>query len=200
MPAANNQRRPNILRRNPKRSLASVVGAGAAAALLVLIPKEESGRTVEAKIEGGTVVTTNVRGDQHRTAYRDIVGVVTICDGDTANIRMGMTVSEQECRERLEQQIINHAEPVMACVPALREPHHQNQLIASVSLAYNIGTGNARTRRGGFCGSSVARRFNAGDWRGGCDAFLVWNKAGGRAIRGLTLRRQRERITCLRGL
>jgi len=69
----------------------------------------------------------------------------------------------------------------------------EQQLIASVSLAYNIGTG-------GFCRSTAARRFNAGNWRGGCDAFLMWNRAGGRVVRGLTLRRQRERAICLTGL
>ena len=50
------------------------------------------------------------------------------------------------------------------------------------------------------CRSTAARRFNAGDWRGGCEAFLMWNKAGGRPVRGLTLRRQRERALCMKGL
>jgi lysozyme len=62
-----------------------------------------------------------------------------------------------------------------------------------VSLAYNIGTG-------AYCRSSVDRQFDAGNWRAGCDAMLKWNKAGGREIRGLTQRRQRERAICLRGL
>lgn len=46
----------------------------------------------------------------------------------------------------------------------------------------------------------AARRFNAGNWRGGCDAFLMWNRAGGRVVRGLALRRARERALCLKGL
>jgi GH24 family phage-related lysozyme (muramidase) len=28
----------------------------------------------------------------------------------------------------------------------------------------------------------------------------MWNKAGGREVRGLTLRRKRERVECYRGL
>ncbi|MGO7237622.1 glycoside hydrolase family protein [Rhizobium brockwellii] len=28
---------------------------------------------------------------------------------------------------------------------------------------------------GGFCGSTVARKLNAGDIRGACDAFLMWD-------------------------
>lgn len=191
-------RLPATVRRNPKKTLAGVLGVPAAAALLVLIPAEESGRVVTTKVVGNEVVATNVRGNQHRTAYRDVVGVVTICDGDTHNVRMGMVETEAGCRERLEQQIINHAEPIMRCVPALRQPNRQNQLIASVSLAYNIGPGRVGGR--GFCGSTAARRFNAGQWRAGCNAFLNHNRAGGRVLRGLTLRRQRERTICLRGL
>lgn len=47
---------------------------------------------------------------------------------------------------------------------------------------------------------AAVRRFSAGNWRGGCDAFLMWNKAGGRVVRGLSLRRARERALCLKGL
>jgi lysozyme len=58
----------------------------------------------------------------------------------------------------------------MQCVPGLKD--RPNQLAASVSLAYNIGTA-------AFCRSTVARRFNADQWRAGCDAFLAWRYAGG---------------------
>ena len=48
---------------------------------------------------------------------------------------------------------------------------------AATRLSFNIGVV-------AFCRSTAARRFNAGDWRGGCDAFLAWNKArvGGRLV------------------
>ncbi len=76
---------------------------------------------------------------------------------------------------------------VRRCAPV---PMYQHEFDAAGSLAYNIG-GKA------FCGSTVARRFNAGDYAGACDAFLMWNKIQGRAQRGLTLRRERERAMCL---
>lgn len=155
-----------------RKTLAAIVGATAAAILYVSIPEDE--------------------GTRHQ-AYRDIVGVWTICTGDTEDVRPGQVASKAECEARLERQLIAHAEPVMRCVPTLREDGRDHQRAAAVSLAYNIGTG-------AFCRSTAARRFNARDWRGGCDAFLMWNKAGGRVIRGLVLRRQRERAICLRGL
>lgn len=181
-------------RGNVRRGLVAIgVSAPVAAALFVLVPQEESGRVVDAKVVDGGVVVEHVKGAEHRTAYRDIVGVLTICDGDTANVRPGQVASREECLDRLERQLIAHTQPVLRCVPGLRDPARGNQLLASVSLAYNIGPA-------GFCRSTAARRFNAGQWRAGCDAFLMWNKAGGRVVRGLTLRRQRERAICLRGL
>lgn len=185
---------PEQTRRAPKSALVALVGASAAAALAVMIAKDESGRTVDASVsrDGGLVVE-HVSGPQYRRAYADIVGVWTICDGDTKNVRPGMVETEAGCTARLERQLVAHAKPVLACVPGLQHPSRQNQLIASVSLAYNIGTS-------GFCRSTVARRFNAGNWRGACDAMLMWNKAGGRVVRGLALRRERERALCLKGL
>lgn len=181
-------------RRAGRKTMAGAgIGLTAAALLFTIVPLEESGRVTKTSVVNGEVKVEHVRGPEHRTAYRDIVGVWTICDGDTKDVRPGMVETREGCARRLEEQIVAHAEPIMRCVPALRRPDRQYQLAASASLAYNIGTS-------GFCRSTVARRFNAGDWRGGCDAFRMWNKAGGRVVRGLSLRRDRERAICLRGI
>jgi lysozyme len=178
----------------PKSPLVALVGSAAAIALATLIPHDESGRKVEASItDDGALLVEHKSGPQFLKAYADIVGVWTICDGDTKGVRPGMVETEAGCTARLERQLVAHAKPVLACVPGLSAAQRQNQLVASVSLAYNIGTT-------GFCRSTAARRFNAGQWRGGCDAFLMWDKAGGRPVRGLTLRRERERALCLKGL
>lgn len=122
------------------------------------------------------------------TPYRDIVGVMTVCTGET---RVAMRrYTARECRAMLEEAVRGtYGAGVLACVPALaRRPH---ALAASISLAYNIGTA-------AFCRSTAARRFKGGDWRGGCEAFLLWTKAGGRTIAGLVNRRRDERALCLR--
>jgi len=155
-----------------KGALVALLGGIAATGLLVTIPEDE--------------------GTRYK-AYRDIVGVWTICQGDTKNVAPGMIETKEGCQKRLEQQLLAHAKPVMACTPRLREEGRDYQRWAAVSLAYNIGTG-------AYCRSSIDRHFDAGNWRAGCDAFLKWNKAGGKVVRGLTLRRQREREICLRGL
>lgn len=180
-----------------KKTLTAVLGGGAAAAaaaasLFVMIAEEESGRVVKARVaDDGAVVLEHVRGRQWLVAYLDSVGVATICDGITRGVRMGQKRTPAECTALLERELVIHAEGVMACTPNLKG--RPNQQIAAVSLAYNIGVG-------AYCRSSVDRHFDAGRWRQGCDAFLMWNRGGGRVIRGLTLRRQRERAICLRGL
>lgn len=161
-----------LAKRAPAAGLVALVGTIAAGVLFTTIPKDEG---------------TELR------AYRDIVGVWTICNGDTRNVRPGMVETREGCRKRLEQQLIDHAAPVLACVPALKEAGRDYQRAAAVSLAYNIGV-NA------YCRSTSAARFRVRDWRGGCDAMLKFNRAGGRVVRGLQLRRERERAICLRGL
>ncbi len=121
--------------------------------------------------------------------YRDIVGVWTVCTGETRAAMRRYT--QEECRALLETAIRStYGAGVLACVPALdRRPR---PLAAAISLAYNIGVT-------AFCRSTVARKFRAGDWRAGCDAFLLWNRAGGRVIPGLVERRRSERTLCLEG-
>jgi lysozyme len=69
-------------------------------------------------------------------------------------------------------------------------PLHQHEYDAFLSLSYNIG---ARA----FCNSTLVRKLNAYDYKGACDEILRWNKAGGRVINGLTIRRQKEHQQCL---
>lgn len=152
-------------------ALVALIGTAGASILLITIPEDE--------------------GTRYK-AYRDIVGVWTICQGDTKNVRPGMIETREGCERRLEQQLIAHAGPVLKCTPWLAGEGRDYPRAAAVSLAYNIGTS-------AYCRSTAARRFNAGDWRGGCDAFLRWTKAGGKEVRGLRLRRERERALCLTG-
>lgn len=161
-----------------QKTLAGVVGAAAAAMIVAVLSREESS------------------GKQYLSVYIDSVGVPTVCDGLTSDeqgrpFKLGQRFTPERCVEMQEHAYVTHALPVMRCVPGLKG--RTNQTVAAVSLAYNIGPT-------AFCKSSVARHFNAGRWREGCDGFLAWNRGGGRVIRGLTLRRQRERAICLRGL
>jgi lysozyme len=187
-------------------TLAAIIGFAAAAIALTIVPKDESGRTVDVTIaDDGTAKVRHVSGRQYLQAYLDVAGIATACDGiirvDGRPVRLGDVFTPDQCAGHLERELIAHAQGMMRCTPAFRS-HPDKEAIgptlaAVTSFTYNIGVG-------GYCGSTAARRFNAGDWRGGCEAMMMWNKArvNGRLqpVRGLTLRRERERVLCLRGL
>lgn len=123
-------------------------------------------------------------------AYPDIVGVWTICYGETRGVKPGDTATLADCQARLAVAVGEYEAGIRKCLPArLPDPTRA----AFVSAAYNIGTG-------AFCRSSMSRRALAGDLRGACDALMLWNRAGGREVRGLTDRRAAERALCLSGL
>ena len=121
-------------------------------------------------------------------SYPDIVGTPTICYGETKNVKLGQKATKEECDAKLAARLVEFNNGVNSCVTwNLRD----NERAASVSLAYNIGVD-------AFCKSTVVSRFNAGDKAGACDAFLMWNKAGGKVVQGLVNRRQKEREMCLK--
>lgn len=123
------------------------------------------------------------------TAYRCPAGVPTIGWGETLNVKDGDTWAQEQAdavlRQRVGQFILA---TLKRCPQLLHEP--PERLAACVSLAYNIGTG-------AFGASGVCRKTARRDFTGAADAFLLWNKGGGRVLSGLTLRRQAERLTYL---
>lgn len=179
-------------------ALLALIGLPAAVVLLMEVPREESGRTVRAEIDAaGSVRLEHVSGRQYLRAYLDIAGIPTACDGITRGVRMGQVYTEAQCTAKLIEEIEIHARGALRCAPSLARPGRDYQRAAAISITFNIGVG-------GFCGSSIRRAFEAGDIEYACDRFLPWNKARVRGslrpVRGLTLRRQREREICLTGL
>lgn len=123
-------------------------------------------------------------------AYRDAIGVPTICYGETRGVHLGEHKTKSECDAMLLARLNEFAGHVEACV---KRPMPDKVEVAFVSLAYNIG-------EGAFCGSSVARLYNAGEGRAACDAMMRFNRAGGHVLAGLANRRKEERKLCLEGL
>lgn len=124
-------------------------------------------------------------------AYRDIVGIPTVCFGETRGVKMGDRYTLDECKVMLGDGLVEFERGMRAC---LKNPDAipDKPYVTFLSLSYNIGTR-------AFCGSTVARRANAGDIRGACNAIPMWNKAGGRVVKGLVNRRAEERQICLEG-
>ena len=146
-------------------------GGAVAAAAIALVATWEGARTV---------------------AYRDVVGIPTVCFGETRGVKMGDRYTLDECRVMLGDRLVEFEQGIRKC---MSDPDKvpDSVYVASLSLAYNIG-------EGAFCKSTVVRRINVGQWRDACNAFLMWTKAGGRTIKGLVNRRKAERAYCLKGL
>lgn len=59
------------------------------------------------------------------------------------------------------------------------------RLAAIIDFTFNLGAGNLRS-------STLRRKIDAGDWLAVPKELRKWNKAGGRILRGLTIRREAE--------
>jgi lysozyme len=122
-------------------------------------------------------------------AYRDIVNVLTIGYGHTANVTPGQTITQAEADALLESDLVNEFAPgIETALAGL--PCTDNQFGALVSLAYNVGLGAIR-------GSTVIRLHRAGDYDTASNAFLMWDRAGGKVVPALLRRRGEERALYL---
>ena len=96
-------------------------------------------------------------GTVQRT-YRDPIGIITACTGHTGpELQMGQTFTREQCDDMLAKDLLQHA----AALDCIKTPMADGQKAAFLSFAFNVGNG-------AFCGSTLARKANAGDMRGAC--------------------------------
>jgi lysozyme len=129
---------------------------------------------------------------KRNNAYRDIVGVWTICYGHTRTAGPGQYKTDAECKALLVKEIAEYRDKWMGYVKEKAQTYWlpPTRKAAYTSLAFNVGWHGAGT-------STATRRLNAGDIAGGCEAISWWNKAGGKVVRGLVRRRTEEVALCL---
>lgn len=121
------------------------------------------------------------------TPYTPVPGdVPTVGFGRTTDVKPGKTTVPRELIALL-QDMEGRKAAIAGCVTV---PLHQHELSAYMSLTYNIGTR-------AFCGSTLVKRLNAGDYAGACQAILMWDKFKGKPLRGLTVRRKAEYKQCM---
>lgn len=124
------------------------------------------------------------------TAYQDVVGVWTICDGLTEGVKKGDKRTPAECDAALEAGIARYERELDRCLTAEVPPRSK---VALLSWAWNVGTGAA-------CRSTLVRLANAGQIEDACRQLPRWNRAGGKVVPGLVKRRAAEMSMCLDGL
>lgn len=118
-------------------------------------------------------------------AYKCPAGVWTIGFGHTGpDVYAGLEINERVAEQLLIGDLLKFEHGVEELLDGV--PASFNQFSAMVSLAYNIGLG-------AFAKSSVLRHHRQGNLPIAAEAFLLWNKAGGAVLPGLTRRRMAER-------
>lgn len=111
------------------------------------------------------------------------IGYGTTSSAGVGKIKKGMSISEVQAESMLVRSLDAYE---LAVMHALNKPPTQHQMDALVSFAYNVGITNMKR-------SSVVKYLNAGEPTKAAMAFLLWNKAAGRVMPGLTRRRAAER-------
>ena len=120
-------------------------------------------------------------------AYKDIVGIPSICFGETLGVKMGDYKTDEQCEQSLAKELSSYNKAMKKHVKVSLQPYEE---VAYTSFVWNLGETN-------FKSSTMLKKLNAGDHLGACNEFPKWNKAGGVEVKGLTNRRLAEREVCL---
>lgn len=129
-------------------------------------------------------------------AYRDPVGIPTICFGSTRGVHLGDVATPEQCRALLTAEMLESINVVDRCVPDLPAP----VLAAFADAVFNLGPAIACNH----AGSTAARKLSARDFAGACQELPKWDKArmpgiGLVPLPGLSKRRADEMAVCLGG-
>lgn len=165
------------------KTATTVGGAGAIACCVAFLPAWE--------------------GTDH-VAKRDMIGTghpITYCHGQTdefGKVKVGTRFTDAQCDDLLAQSLPKYLTPLQKCVKVALP---DKSMAALLDAAYNAGPA-------AVCKSSMVRLMNAGDIRGGCNAFQGWYvRSDGQVRKGLVARRsgigdgrKSEKQLCLEGL
>lgn len=139
----------------------------------------------------GVLVSHFEPGKDRGKPYIDPVGVLTVCDGHTgSDIDPKRIYTDAECDawRDADLDIADRAVRRLITVPL-----NDWQRAALIDFTYNLGAGN-------LADSTMRRKFNAGDYEGGCAELDRWVKGRVRGvlvtIPGLVTRREVNTWVC----
>jgi GH24 family phage-related lysozyme (muramidase) len=153
--------------------------------------KKVSGAVAAAVIVSATPFIAKWEGLETK-AYRDIVGIPTVCYGETRGVKMGDTYTKEQCMDMLKVAVGDYYRKIEPCMTNKNIPVGVQASI--LELAYNVGTGAA-------CKSTMMKLANKGKYKEACRELDKWVKAGGQTVRGLQNRRADSKVNlCLKGI
>lgn len=112
-------------------------------------------------------------------AYKCPAGVWTIGYGHTAGVTEGMTITNAQANEFLKNDMLKYEKYVSEYCKGICL--NGNEFSALASFCYNCGPKNLKTLVKGRTKQQIA------------DSMLLYDKGGGRVLKGLTRRRMAER-------
>lgn len=126
--------------------------------------------------------------------YNDGFGNITIGYGFTKHtlpgLKWGDTISQSESDEYL-YKVLKKREQFI--YENIKVPITQEQFDALISWIYNIGRSAAKR-------STLIKKINNGEYESAAKEFLRWNHVRGRQVKGLTIRRTKEKILFTQGI
>lgn len=133
--------------------------------------------------------------------YRDSVGILTVCVGETQKIIPGKIYTLKECMALYEAQYQTYSSRTLALYNDTAKAVVTPEIHATMTdMSYNIGVA-------GVAKSSMIRNLNAGKPKEACDSILKYKYAGGRncTVRsnncyGVWKRRLKWHKVCLKGV
>lgn len=139
----------------------------------------------------GLEIIGNAEGCQ-RNPYQCPSDVLTVGIGSTAasgkKIDKNRVYTDAEIAERWADDLKIAEQCVNRYANGKQIP--QGVFDAAVSLTFNVGCGAVKH-------STMFRKINRGDFAGACNELPKWVYAGGKKLRGLEIRREKERALCL---
>ena len=149
----------------------------------MIVPRTVLSLTLSASALVGILMHEGYSDKAHTPDKGD---VPTFGFGTTGGVKMGDTIKPPQAVARALGDVQKFEGALKQCV---KVPLHQYEYDAYVSLSYNIGSA-------AFCGSTLVKKLNAGDYAGACLQVLRWDRFNGKPLAGLTKRRQAEYEQC----
>ncbi|KMK50653.1 glycoside hydrolase [[Actinobacillus] muris] len=141
--------------------------------------------------QAGMAIIGNAEGCR-RDPYQCPADVLTVGIGSTAAggepIDPNRLYTNQEIADRWAKDLRTAEQCVNRYANGKTLP--QGVFDALTSITFNVGCGAMRK-------STMFRKANAGDYLGACNELPKWVYAGGKKLRGLEIRREKEKRLCL---
>ena len=118
------------------------------------------------------------------TSYKCPAGIWTLGYGQTCEIKQGMTWTQQQADDDLIKTALAVLDRAIKYSPILATVNMEKQA-AIADFLYNLGVGN-------YAKSTLKKQVNAGNWLAASSEIKKWNKAAGKELKGLTIRRAKE--------